>query len=164
MGSAYKWRFGGDLGVRAVCSLDDVLSLCSRGSYDVLICDVEPLLVHWDASGDDLAEAVSVVRAAIWPTRLLLCTNSSRFAEISATLGVTAARKPMTELSRFGEIGSRRLVAGDLLLLDGLLALRLRADFLWLKGPSNRTPIWPRIQTAIDGLAKPVLLVSMEES
>jgi hypothetical protein len=130
-------------------------------SYSVRILDIEPWVLSWHADAGRLAEALTPwVEIGPAGVRVVLCTNSKRFS--IDTLGVelvSHAQKPWTRRSRLGALGMSPVVVGDCLLLDGLLAFRLRADFIWLPWQDS-APLWPRAIHLLDALMAPFLLRS----
>lgn len=140
--------------------MDDLRRYVLEHGTTDLILDVEPWLVHWS----EPAEAL-VPRVARWHNPALpqctvrLCTNSTRFRSLDVPVRViNAARKPRTARCHLDRLGERPLVAGDLLLLDGLLARRVPADFAWLQW-RGVSPPWPRALRVADRLAASLLLV-----
>ncbi|MEU4475638.1 hypothetical protein [Micromonospora sp. NPDC023888] len=158
--STKRWRIGG--GNKRVVPMRDMNEL-RRYVHDHrttdLILDIEPWLVHWSEPADVLGARIDRWRFSSSPQcTVRLCSNSTRFRLSDGPVRlISAAGKPRTARHHLGRLGERPLVAGDLLLLDGLLAWRLPADFAWLTW-RGASPPWPRALRAADRVASPLLL------
>ncbi|WP_422733901.1 hypothetical protein ACN26Y_28680 [Micromonospora sp. WMMD558] len=159
--STKRWRIGGrNMRVVPMRDMDELRRYIHEHRTTDLILDVEPWLVHWSEPAEVLAARMVMWQDPAFPQcTVRLCTNSTRFSPLDVTVRlISAARKPRTARCHLGQLGERPLVAGDLLLLDGLLARRLPADFAWLKW-RGASPPWPRALRAADRVAAPLLLV-----
>lgn len=126
-----------------------------------IVLDIEPWLIHWTAPSNRLVQRLTDFRRlAPESSVVVLCTNSRRFKKAAiAAPYVGRARKPWTSRRRIGPLGDRPVVVGDSLLLDGLLARRLRAAFVWLQWEGH-TPLWPHLIHAVDRILGSVLLTA----
>lgn len=153
----FEWRFMRG-SIQIVSSWGDVAEICWAQRPQMLISDVEPLVLNWGAPTVEVAGALASL-TTLPPLDLVFCTNSSRFTDCPGTgRWVHRARKPFTRRARLDRGATTILVAGDLLILDGLLAARLGADFLWLRPQPAPTPFWPRLLAALDRILAPLLL------
>lgn len=153
----FEWRFMRG-SIQIVSSWDDIAEICWAQRPRTLISDVEPLALAWGARTGEVARSLASL-PALPPLALVFCTNSSRFTGRPGTAEwVHRAHKPFTRRTRLGSSAGPVLVAGDLLLLDGLLAARLGADFLWFRPQPAPVPLWPRVLAALDRALAPLLL------
>lgn len=158
---AKQWRFSSQhsLTTRAD-NAEELFSVLHQLQVTDLVLDVEPWLVHWRESAAVLPSRVAAWKAQLPPCRLTLCSNSQRFARVATTARmVSNARKPWTPVTTIGRLGPRPVVAGDLLILDGLLAWRLDAHFVWMRWPRS-APLWPALLRSVDWVTEPLLLKS----
>jgi len=128
-----------------------------------LIQDVEPLVADWGSSAEHLRQRVIEVDGLLRTTApklrtLTFCTNSARSIS-PAVDGIgyrSAARKPWA--ARWARsLPSPIAVAGDTVLTDGLLAVRLHAAFLHV--PVRHGQWWPRLQRFMGRLLQPILFI-----
>jgi hypothetical protein len=151
------WKYGRPGSIRIFQSLEPALQFASESATE-LILDIEPWLVAWDQPADTLESSLRTL--GLYPidsTVVILCTNSRRFKVTSAHRIITAAHKPWTRRQRI----ARPMVCGDSLILDGLLAQRLGADFLWVRWNAN-APIWPKVLQLIDRLMAKILSTEVQ--
>jgi hypothetical protein len=156
------WRgFGENLVVIKARDLATLFDYVREINATTIVLDIEPWLIHWTAPSNLLAQRLADFRRqAPGSSAVVLCTNSRRFKSASiAAAYVGRARKPWTSRRRIGPLGDRPVVVGDSLLLDGLLALRMRAAFVWLQW-EGETPLWPRLIHAVDRFVGSVLLTA----
>lgn len=158
VGSVYRWR-----GLERFIVVGDsgILERDALRRATDLILDAEPLLVHWSESPDLLPARLASLLTRV-PVSAVVCSNSRRFRYAGPGVAlVSGARKPWTRLSRFGALGDRPVVIGDLLLLDGLLAARLGATFYWVR-PDGDIPVWPRVLGLLDRVVLCVATVALQ--
>lgn len=117
----------------------------------LIVLDIEPGVAAWnaDAGVRDLAisqldERLSEAGHVVW------FVSNGRFA-VGVTRSVrvtTRARKPWTSLSRRPPDTDAlpRLVIGDQVWTDGVLAYRMGARFILIDLPQQGVPVWPRWQ------------------
>lgn len=159
----WRWRSGPGRHLAVIKAKDaaTILEYIRTVAATAVVLDIEPGLIHWTASSALLSQRLTDFKRHIPRTStVILCTNSRRFNNVSTSgTYVGGARKPWTGRGRFGSLGDRPVVVGDSLLIDGLLALRLRAAFVWLQW-QGQTPPWPRMIHVADRLAGSVLLAT----
>jgi predicted HAD superfamily phosphohydrolase YqeG len=141
--------------VHCTAELERVVGICRRLEPDVLVLDLEPLLLRWDAADEQLelswARFLRLIRGST--VRMVLVVSSSR-RELSLVTPrdlhvrvVRRARKPLVSratLGLYGGAGRRGVVCGDVSLTDGLLAARLGYTFVHVEAPGR--PLYPVIQ------------------
>ena len=131
-----------------------LVDLIAAVDPSIVVVDVEPLLVGWGEPEHMLSIRLDSLAESIRPSaRVVVCTNSRRFRLIQGAEMIANARKPRVPPELTGDLGGRPLVVGDLLILDGLLARRLRADFVWWRG-KDPAPWWPRLLRMVDAVAR----------
>jgi hypothetical protein len=143
-------RHAGNVAIFRLSGWDELLVLLRERRPEVLILDVEPWLVGWGEPVDARTHADIGKLADAGDCDIVLCTNSGRFARESWQPWpiVGRAHKPWTSSRRLPREG-RRMVAGDLLSLDGVLARRWTSDFAWLPW-WGKAPCWPATLRVVD--------------
>ncbi|WP_456786717.1 hypothetical protein [Cellulomonas sp. P5_C5] len=113
------------------------------------VVDIEPLVRPWGALGAVGTDRITWVYRELQargPVEVTFATNGRHTTAADATVPwryVTRAHKPWT---RRGLLPRRvDVVVGDTALTDGLLAARLGACFVHLRGAPGR-PWWPTVQ------------------
>ena len=122
--------------MRDVRSLDEVMAIVeSTDAQNVIILDVDNTLVPQGVAppqfGEIVNEAIDRVEANPCIARAIALTNGP---QREVTRMVSRGNKPWTTKRRLGLRANRApiVVVGDQVLTDGLLAWRLRAQFLHL--------------------------------
>ncbi len=163
MQELYRWRWSRECRIVVVKSRDEVIDACQLSTPDLVICDVEPFLVDWTAPATELETNAVTLERELHPIQVVLCTNSDRFTGARGMPRlISRARKPFTATKRLHGLPSRVTVTGDILIIDGLLALRLRSEFLWFRQPKGEAPPWPRCLAFVDRFLRPLLLKRLE--
>lgn len=163
----WRWRFGGIRVHRAQTRTEAGLLACELGA-EIVLLDAEPAVVHWSEPSDAL-----VVGVEQWIDLLpgdpivKICTNSRRFhpRSIDRVPIIAAARKPWTRRERIlqrDESDATVVVVGDLLVLDGIMALRFGCEFIWL---SQQAPVppWPLLLSHVDRILARLALRRVED-
>lgn len=163
MHELYRWRWSRGSRILVVRSRDEAVEACHLSRPALVVCDIEPFLVDWTAQPRELAPNAADLARRLRPINLVLCTNSGRFTrEPRMPRLIAHARKPFTDIRHLRQLNSCTIVIGDLLILDGLLALRLRSDFIWFRQHASEAPPWPRCLARVDQILRPLLIKRLE--
>jgi hypothetical protein len=137
-----------------------------------LVVDVQPFVAPWGCGGDamvagaaglsrQLAAAAPDLGNLVFATNARLALPGGLDSEWPKVTFVSAAHKPW----RIGYLVTAPrpvVVVGDQVITDGLLAARLRGQFLQVR-VHGRIPRWPRIQAAIGKWLARVIFSPMGE-
>lgn len=123
-----------------------------------LVVDIQPFVAPWRASPDAMLSAAAALSEYLAETlpdlkAVVFATNARgglqpplRDERVQVTF-VSTARKPW-RISYVADVPRPIVVLGDQIVTDGLLAFRLRGQFLhWRE--HGRVPWWPRLQALI---------------
>jgi hypothetical protein len=138
-----------------VSDLDDVADVCSKLRIVTLVLDVEPMIARWGTSLQVLSGSIAATSERLFDAvgtlrSLVFVTNSARRLPESAPPRVLLrgrAHKPW-QTSWARDLNRPVAVVGDMVLTDGLLAVRLGAAFLHYPLQPG-TPRWPRWQALL---------------
>ena len=141
------------------CSDLDVLrTILERFMPATLVLDLEPMILAWDASGDELSDALSRIGNALgWAQdprmQVVIVSNSTRILPRSVSISgdevtvIGRAAKPWRP-TILATHPKPILIVGDQVVTDGILAWRLGAAFVhWQL--SERAPLWPTFQSKV---------------
>jgi hypothetical protein len=135
------------------------LAYCLQAGAASLVLDVEPVVTPWGTTPAELRTAVTATLIAARVAgvrRVVFVTNSARTvepfphgADLADGCLISRARKPLSATRVLGDLPRPLHVAGDQILLDGILAYRLDADVFVLAPVPATAPLWPRIQAVV---------------
>ncbi|MEU5989867.1 hypothetical protein ABZ806_12925 [Spirillospora sp. NPDC047418] len=154
---------------RITDGLDQIIALAVDLDASTLVIDVEPLLAEWDSPPEVFLAAVRRLHAAVVErapsvTDLVFASNAGwppqpppepagpRMAVVSP------ARKPWRTRYLDG-LPAPIVFAGDQVLTDGLLAWRLRGDFLHCAN-AGEPPLLARVQSVAGRCIAPLVFVA----
>lgn len=135
----------------------EALSLAAVADNPQVILDLEPIVASWGTNKDTMRQGISDCAALLGSRPVLLMTNSGRQLDPKELPDgwnlVTRARKPFSQVP-YTCRHQRCIVLGDQLFNDGILALRIGADFIHFTPPPG-SPFWPRFA---NWLSTPLIL------
>lgn len=153
-------------GYAHVTTLSDALRIAEECLSKTLVFDIEPLVAHWRSDQQALDQGLAhvVTQASAVPGVQVVCfaTNSLRRPSVSlARPGVrvvylAAARKPLW-LAPYRDFPRPGALIGDQVLTDGILARRLRYDFVHYTPEHARIPRGPWLLNQGGRLALPLV-------
>ena len=118
----------------------------------LLVVDIEPGVIAWNSDAGMRKREILRVNAQlkhagheVW----FVSNGSFKLDDIQSDVRVTTrAHKPWTSMRRLpsGSAELPRVVIGDQVWTDGLLACRLGATFMLIDLPREGVPLWPRWQ------------------
>jgi hypothetical protein len=165
--AAQRWLGGHEVKtvLERATGLGDAVCRTGELSARTVICDVEPLVAHWNGTQKDLDAGLARVlgEVAKLPAVEVVCfsTNSLRRPQVVLSAAgvrvvyVASAGKPLrtTAYRQFPRPG---VVIGDQVATDGILARRLGYTFIQLDQRAE-VPVGPRLLAAGGRLMQPLL-------